>query len=110
MTVNWAVVSLAITLLGVLIGSTWRFAALSAKLLAAVTALEEKDRKQDERLARLDDVPINRQRIEQLEKNHSLIPKLFAAQGQLAERLDMYMKHSAEMRKVGRGSKPDLEE
>ncbi len=101
-----ALLSLAVTLLGALIVSTWRGASLSAKLLAAVQSLEEKDRKQDERLARLDEVPINRQRIEHLERNHSLIPKLFARVETIETKLDLYIKHSREMRAV-RQSRPD---
>jgi len=106
MTEHHALISLAMTLLGALVVSTWRFSSLATKLLEAVRRLEDKERQQDERLKVLDAVPELVTRVGHLEKNHSLIPKLESRTAVLEAR----QQHSAEMRRVMMRSRPDADE
>ena len=101
-----ALLGLAGSLLAVTLASTWRFSGLAAKLLAAVQKLEEKEKEQDTRLARLDQIPVIVSELEHVKKNHSLVPKLMGE----VEVLKTKVQHSAEMRRVQMRSRPDPEE
>lgn len=100
-----ALVTLSITLLGTLVVSTWRFSSLATKLLAAVQRLEDKEKEQDTKLSRLDDIPILRSELEHVKKNYSLIPRLEGDIRVLQEKAQF----SKEMRQ-SRGSRPDIDD
>lgn len=102
MTHDTALVGLALSLLGTLIVSTWRFASLATKLSATVQRLEDKEKEQDIRLRNLDLIPGFDIRIAHLEKHHSLIPKAMSR----LEVLEAHAQHSKEMRQVLRQSWP----
>lgn len=106
MSEHHALISLAITLLGTLIVSTWRFSSLATKLLESGRRREEKEKQVDERLARLDLLPELVTRVGHLEKNHSLIPKLESRLSVVETRVQ----HSAEMRRAMFRSRPDESE
>lgn len=101
--------ALAGTLLGTVIASTWRFSALASKLLTAVQNLERKDGEMEARLKALDALPSMVLRVEYLEKNHSMIPKLESRM----VAMEQAAKFSKEWRRLnanGRGSRPDTGE
>lgn len=102
-----AVFTLAVTLLGTVVVSTWRFSSLASTLLAAVKRLETKETQQDERIKLLDEIPAMRNELAHVTKNHSLIPGLLAD----VKVLQAGAKHSGEMRQVLlRQSRPDKDE
>lgn len=98
-----ALVTLSVTLLGTLIVSTWRFSSLATNLLAAVQRLEEKEKEQDSKLARLDSIPRLESEVEHVKKNYSLIPRLEGDIRVLQEKAQF----SKEMRRMG--SKHDID-
>ncbi len=98
---------LAVTLLGIVVASTWRFSALASSLTEAVRRLDEKEKAQDERLKLLDGIPAMQLEVEHIKRNHSLIPK---HESRLVA-LEQAAKFSKEWRRLsGRGSRPDVED
>lgn len=97
---------LAGTLLGVIIASTWRFSALASKLLSAYEHQNEKTEAVEKRLGALEAIPGHEIRIGQLEKNHSLIPKL----ENRVVAVEQAVNFSKEWRRLNRGSRPDTED
>jgi hypothetical protein len=97
-----ALLALAATLLGTVVASTWRFSALASKLLVAYEQQREKNQAVDERLKTLET------RIGQLERNHSLIPRL----ENRVVAVEQAAKFSKEWRSsvLTRGSRPDSED
>lgn len=101
-----ALLTLAATLLGTLVVSTWRFSSLASKLLVAVEQLQRKDTELEGRLKALDEIPSMRVEIGHLVKNHSLIPAL---QSRVSV-LETQAKHSKEWRREILRSRPDTDE
>jgi len=101
-----ALVALSVSLLGTLIVSTWRFSSLSTRLLEAVKRLEDKEKEQDTKLSRLDDIPTMKTELEHVKKNHSLIPKL---EGDIRV-LQAQVQHSKEMRAIRPPSRPSFDD
>lgn len=101
-----ALISLAGTLLATLVVTTWRSSSLAAKLLAAVTALEKKDAEFEARIKALDAIPRMEQRLEFIEKHHSLIPKIDSRLAVVEARVQSLK----EMRSPWRQSRPDSED
>lgn len=99
-------VTLAVSLLGTLIVSTWRFSSLAATLLESIRQLQRKDEELDARLKALDSIPQLETRVGYLEKNHSIIPRIAGD----VEVLKTQAQHSKEMRRVFLRSRPDEEE
>jgi hypothetical protein len=97
--------ALAGTLLGTVVASTWRFSALAAKLLSAVQNLERKDGEMEARLKNLDMLPQLVLRVEHLERNHSLIPKIESR----VIVVEQAVKFSKELRALRPGSRPDFD-
>jgi hypothetical protein len=97
-----ALFGLGFTLLCTVIAS----AITVGKMLEMQRTLAEKEKEQDQRLARLDQIPTMQVTLAHVERNHSLIPKL---QGEV-EVLKAQQKHSSEMRRVMMRSRPDADE
>lgn len=104
---TYYLLGIAITLLGVVITSTWKLASLATSLTKMLETVEKKESELEVRIKQLDDVPKLTMRIDHVEKNHSLIPKAFERITVLEEKA----KHSKEMRRVLlRQSRPDKED
>lgn len=71
-----ALIAVSITLLGVLITSTWKFSALATSLNTAVSQLTKDLEKTNTNMKALESIPRIEARLDQVEANHSLIPKL----------------------------------
>jgi hypothetical protein len=99
-------IALSISLLGTLVVSTWRFSSLATRLLSAVQRLEEKEKEQDTKLSRLDNIPVLITELEHVKKNYSIIPRLEGDIRVLKEQA----KFSKEMRQVRLGSRPDIDD
>ncbi len=84
----------------------WKGGSAGTTMKAAIDALAEQQKKIDARYERLERVPLLEQRIEYLERNHSLIPGL---KGDI-EVLKAHQQHSRELRAVMRRSRPDTDE
>jgi hypothetical protein len=97
---------LAVTLLGVVVTSTWKFSALASKLLTAVNHQREDAAEMKARLKALELIPQLELRMGQLERNHSLIPKIDAR----LVAVEQAVKFSKELRTMRRGSRPDVGE
>lgn len=111
MTEHITLVGLAVSLLGTLIVSTWRFASLATKLTSTIEMLEAKVSRVEAGLVLLDLLPELRLRVEQ---NANVISRFSSEWPRISSRLDVIehaIKHSREMRAVlmGRGSRPDME-
>ena len=106
------IIGLAASLLGTLIVSTWRFAALATKLTSTIEKLEEKVERVEAGLVALEKLPELRVKVDQID---AMMSKLSSEFPRLAARCDvneLAIKHSREMRAIttGRGSRPDLED
>lgn len=108
-----ATLSLAATLLGTLVVSTWRFASLASKLTSTIEKLEEKVARVERGLDALEHLPELRIKVSQVE---GIVQRLASEWPKLAARCDVMehaIKHSREMRAVlmnARGSRPDIDE
>jgi hypothetical protein len=100
-----ALLSLAGLWLASLLVSTWRFSSLATKLLHAVQRLEDKEKEQDSRIRSLDAIPRIEQRLEFIEKHHSLIPRLDSRLAVVEARVN-----SIKAMRSPWGSRPDTEE
>lgn len=98
--------ALAVTLLGTVLASTWRFSSLASKLLASVEHQEARDTETKQELKVLRDIPAMRQDIEYLKKNHSMIPRL---ESRLVA-VEQAAKFSKELRAMRGVSRPDTDE
>jgi hypothetical protein len=104
---EYALLGLSVTLLGIIITSTWKFSALATKLADSITSLEKKDLELERKISIVESVPELKTKLEYLEKNHSLIPSVLSR----VVTLETQAQHSKEMRKVLlRQSRPDKEE
>lgn len=95
-----ALVSLVVTILVLLLTSTWRISALSTKVADAIDVLEKKDKQLEEDIKAIKAIPVMENRLGMLEKNLVEIPARVVVLEQKAQ-------HSKEMRKVLRQSNPE---
>lgn len=96
-------IGLAITLLGVVVTSTWRFSSLASKLLAAVDQQRADAAEVKAQIKALEKIPQHDLRINQLEALMSNVPK---HESRIVA-LEQAAKFSKEWRRLGRGSRPD---
>lgn len=83
-------VTIAVTLLGALIAAVWRFATLAASLSSMMATLQLDSRELREKLGALERMPLIEQRLGQLEKLQSIIPKLSADVSALNVKIESY--------------------
>jgi hypothetical protein len=71
-----SLLALAVSLLGTLVVSTWRFSSVAATLLESIRHLQKKNDDTDVRLKALDLVPQIETRVSFLEKNYASVNRL----------------------------------
>lgn len=101
-----ALLGLAVTLLGTLVVSTWRFSSLATKLLSAVQRLEEKDKAQDAQIQLVNEIPAMKVTLDTATKHLSLVPQIMSR----LSVVETQQKHSTEMRRLQFRSRPDTED
>lgn len=83
-------VTIAVTLLGALIAAVWRFATLAASLSSMMATLQMDSKELRSKLEALERMPLIEQRLGQLEKLQSIVPKLSAEVAGLAIKIESY--------------------
>ncbi len=96
---------LAVTLLGVVITSTWRFSGLASKLLAAIEQQRADAAEVKTQLKALEKIPQHEMRIGQVELITANVPKLTERVLILEQARKFSKEHK--LRIPGRGSRPD---
>lgn len=107
LSITTALVGVLITLVGALVGITWRSASLATKLLATIQQLEKRDEELAGKLVALDKIPGIEQRLIYAEKNNSLLPRIVADIDVLKAKAEF----SREMRQATlRRSRPEIDD
>ena len=97
-------ITLAISLLGTVIVTTWRSSAVTTELRLMIAHLDKRINEQNERQKAVETIPTIQTDIEYLKKNHSMIPKLSGEVEVLKAKADF----SKELR-AQRASRPDFD-